>query len=166
MTKKAMIEGTGKLNANKKIGDGPDCREHGTKWKTGARGVLTPDVVRELAGYGMTVPAIGYYLGCSKQNIYDAIADDEELNQAWCEGIAQLLYKAGKNISSKIESGDSLLSMFTVKCKRLPGEEGWVEQQYRKDAPDNNQHTVHIYLPSNGRDEPPEESITFSDSNG
>jgi len=146
VTKKAMIEGTGKLNANKKIGDGPDCREHGTKWKTGARGVLTP--------------------GCSKQNIYDAIADDEELNQAWCEGIAQLLYKAGKNISSKIESGDSLLSMFTVKCKRLPGEEGWVEQQYRKDAPDNNQHTVHIYLPSNGRDEPPEESITFSDSNG
>lgn len=163
MTKKAMIEGSGKLNANKPIGDGPDCREHGTKWKTGARGVLSPDVIREFAGYGMTIPAIGYYLGCSKQNIYDAINNDDSLSQAWCEGVAQLLYKAGKCVSSKIDNDETLSAMFTLKCKHIPGEKGWIEEQYLKEQPDNNAPKVAIYIPWNERDPLPEDSFLVND---
>lgn len=150
MTRKA-----GKLTANKPIGTGADEREHGTKWKTGARGVLTPDVVREFAGYGMSLAAIGYLVGCSKQNIHQAIKDDPDLQQAWCEGIAQLLLKAGKCISYNCENNNIIAGIFTAKSKHIPGERGWIEEQYedKKIDPESMQR-VTIFLPENNRDSP------------
>lgn len=149
-----MSKKIGKLNANKPIGEGLDCREHGTKWKAGARGVLTPDAVREFAALGMSIPAIGYFLGCTKQNIYGALKEDEALNQAWCEGVAELLYKAGQCISRKIDNDDTVASLFTLKCKHIPGETGWIEEQYKKEQPTTDFPRVNIYIPSNNRDLP------------
>ena len=126
-----MTRKTGKLTANKPIGTGPDERPHGTKWKTGARGVLTPAVVREFASYGMSLKAIGYLVGCSKQNIHSAIKDDPDLQQAWCEGVAQLLLKAGKCIAHNCENNNIIAGIFTVKSKHMPDEKGWIEEQYQ-----------------------------------
>ena len=150
-----MTRKTGKLTANKPIGTGPDQREHGTKWKTGARGVLTPDVVREFASFGMSLTAIGYLVGCSKQNIQQAIRDDPDIQQAWCEGVAQLLLKAGKCISYNCENNNIIAGIFTAKSKYIPGEQGWVEEQYKQNKIDvESMPQVTIFLPDNGRDSP------------
>ena len=150
-----MTRKTGKLTANKPIGTDIDQREHGTRYKTGARGVLTPDVVREFASYGMSLKAIGYLVGCSKQNIHECIKDDPDLQQAWCEGVADLLYRAGKCISANIDKDNWIPALATLKSKSIPGEKGWIEEQYqdKKLDPDSNPKVV-IYLPENNRDSP------------
>lgn len=150
-----MTRKTGKLTANKPIGNGPDERPHGTKWKTGARGALTPDVVREFSSYGMSLVAIGYAVGASKQNIYECIKNDPELQQAWCEGTAQLLLKAGKCISHNLENNNLVSGIYVTKSKSMPGESGWVEQQYvDKTIDPDSMPRVTIYLPENHRDSP------------
>lgn len=150
MTRKA-----GKLSANKQIGTGPDQREHGTRWKTGARGVLTPDVVREFASYGMSLVAIGYAVGASKQNIYECIKTDPDLQQAWCEGTAQLLLKAGKCISHNCENNQIIAGIYVTKTKHMENEKGWIEQQYADKTIDlDSMPRVTIYLPENHRDSP------------
>lgn len=161
-----MTKQIGKLNANKQIGTGIDERPHGTKWKTGARGVLTPDVVREFSSYGMSLKAIGYLIGCSKQNIHEAIRDDPELQQAWCEGVADLLFRAGKCISANIDKGNWIPSLATLKSKSIPGEKGWIEEQYQDKKLDADSiPRVTIYLPDNGRNLPDNDNeVTDNDS--
>ena len=150
MTKKSAALG-GKLNANRPLGTGPECREHGTRWKTGARGVLSPDTVRRFASQGMTLEQIGYLIGVSKQNIWAALKD-EELNQAWCEGIAVLNYEASGCLLRSIRNDNVLSAMFVSKCRPLPGEKGWLEEQYRQKLVDDaDRPRVTIYLPENGR---------------
>lgn len=150
MTKKA-----GKLNANKPLGEGPDCREHGTKWKTGVHGMLTPDIVRKFAAKGMSVEQIGYLHGCTPQNIRHAIVHDEELKQAWCEGLSRLMDKATNVIDHHLNENNLLAAMYVTKCIRLPGEKGWIEQQYiRDDNSNGNQIEVKVYLPDNNREKP------------
>jgi len=144
---------SGKLKANKPIGTGPDEREHGTRWATGVRGLINADIVRQFASIGMSMPAIGYLCGCTKQNIYTTIIKDEELNQAWCEGISLLIAKAGSSLDRKLDSDDSLMTLFTLKCSHLPGEKGWIEEQYVKDSVNpNTAPIVNVYLPDNNRD--------------
>ena len=150
-----MTRKTGKLYANKPIGNGPEERDHGTRYKTGARGVLTPDVVREFASYGMSLEAIGYLIGCSKQNIHEAIKNDPELQQAMCEGVAQLLLKAGKCISHNLDNNNLIAGMFVKKTKHMPGEKGWIEEQYQEKKLDtDSMPRVTIYLPDNKRGSP------------
>ena len=165
-----MTRKTGKPTANKPIGTGIDQRPHGTKWKTGARGVLTPAVVREFASYGMSLKAIGYLVGCSKQNIHEAIRDDPELQQAWCEGVADLLYRAGKCISANVDKGNWIPALATLKSKSIPGEKGWIEEQYKEKTIDlESMPRVQIVLPHNFRDAIDDEVIdndSFSVSNG
>lgn len=165
MTRKAAINGTGKLKANKPIGDGPDCREHGTRWKTGARGVLTPALVREYASLGMSLTAIAYLLGCTKQNVQAAMKDDA-LNQALCEGAAELQYKASSCIARRIDNDEWVPAIFVLKCKPIPGEKGWIEEQYRKEEPNADNPKVRVFVPWNGRDPLPEDAISFSDNDG
>ena len=162
----AMTRKTGKLNANKPIGTGIDQREHGTRYKTGARGVLTPDVVREFSSYGMSLKAIGYLIGCSKQNIHEAIRDDADLQQAWCEGVADLLYRAGKCISANVDKGNWVPALATLKSKSIPGEKGWIEEQYQDKKLDaDSMPRVTIYLPDNGRNLPDNDNeVTDNDS--
>ena len=162
MTRKAAIDGTGKANANKTAEEG---REHGTRWKTGARGVLTPALVREYAALGMTLTSIAYLVGCSKQNIQAALKD-EALNQAFCEGSAELQYRAGACIARKIDNDELVPAMFALKCKPVPGERGWCEEQFKKPEPDNNLPRVQVFVPWNGRDPLPEDAISFSDNDG
>ena len=148
-----MTRKTGKLTANKPIGTGIDQRPHGTKWKTGARGVLTPAVVREFASYGMSLKAIGYLVGCSAQNIHECIKTDPEIQQAWCEGVADLLYRAGKCISTHIDKDNWIPALATLKSKSIPGEKGWIEEQYREKTIDlESIPRVKIVLPHNFRD--------------
>ena len=162
MTRKAATEGKGKLNANKTPEEG---REHGTRYRTGARGVLTPELVREFASYGMSLTAIAYLVGCSRQNIQAAMKD-ETLNQALCEGVAELQYKAGKCIASKIDNNETLAAMFVTKCKPIPGEKGWCEEQYKKEELATDTQKVKVYIPWNGRDPLPDDAISFSDNDG
>ena len=167
-----MTKQIGKLNANKQIGTGIDERPHGTKWKTGARGVLTPDVVREFASYGMSLKAIGYRVGCSKQNIHEAIKTDPELQQAWCEGVAQLLLTAGKCIAHNCENNQIIAGIYVTKSKSMPDESGWIEQQYQDKKLDaDSMPRVTIFLPDNGRsstdnDDETIDSDSFSVTNG
>ena len=160
-----MTRKVGKLNANKPIGTEVDQRPHGTRWKTGARGVLTPDNVREYASLGMSLPAIGYLLGCTKQNIYQAIKDDPELNQAWNEGTADLNYAAGKCVRYNIDNNNLVAGMFTLKAKPVGGDNGWVEEQFNKKIESDSIQKVMIYLPDNNRD-PQNNDDSFSVNDG
>lgn len=155
----------GKMNSNKPIGDGPDFREHGTKWKTGVRGVLTPDAVRSYASKGMSLGEIAYFHGCTKMNICGAIKEDPDLQQAWNEGISAAIEKATNCLMRNIENDNVLAAMFLLKCKHLSGEKGWIEEQHKQKVVDSESSPrVMIYLPDNGRASIPEES--FSIKNG
>ena len=152
-----MTRKTGKLNANKPIGEGPDCREHGTKYKTGVRGVLTPDAVRSYAAKGMSLGEIAYFHGCTKMNICGAIKEDLDLQQAWNEGISAAIEKATNCLLRNIENDNVLAAMFLLKCKHLSGEKGWLEEQHKQKIVDTESAPrVHIYLPGNGRDSIPD----------
>lgn len=163
MTKKAAAQG-GKLNANRPLGNGPECREHGTRWRTGAIGVLTPDAVRQFAAQGMTLTQIGYLVGCTKSHIHGALKDPE-LNQAWCEGLASFIEESTGCLLHNIREKNVLSAMFALKCRHLPGEKGWLEEQYQQKVVDEeNQPRVSIYLPYNGRDPAPSELISEEES--
>ena len=156
------MEGTGKLKSNKPVGPGPDCRPHGTRHKTGVAGVMNPDMVRKLAAQGMGLAEIGYFYGCGKSNIHHAIRSDEAIQQAWNEGLAQAIEKATSCLMKNItEHNNVLAAMFFLKCKHLTGEgeRGWVEEQHKKEQPDNNLPRVSIYIPHNNRDAIPEDAI-------
>lgn len=161
----------GKLNANKPIGDGPECREHGTKWKTGVHGVLTPDAVRSYAAKGMSLTEIAYFHGCTKMNICSAIKEDLDLQQAWNEGISEALEKATNCLMRNIENDNVLAAMFLLKCKHLTGERGWLEEQHKQKVVDaESAPRVNVYLPHNFRDSIPdtvsEESFSVKDGCG
>ena len=158
-----MTRRTGKLNANKLIGTGQDEREHGTRYKTGVKGVLNPDMVLKLASQGMGLTEIGYYYGCTKSNICHAIKSDEELSQAWNQGLSMAIEKATGCLMRNIENDNVLAAMFLLKCKHLIGEKGWLEQQYKeKNVDPELTPRVMIYLPENNRDvNNDDESQTF-----
>lgn len=163
MTKKAAAQG-GRLNANRPLGNGPECREHGTRWRTGAIGVLTADAVRQFAAQGMTLTQIGYLVGCTKSHIHGALKDPE-LNQAWCEGLASFIHESTGCLLNNIRDGNVLSAMFALKCRHLPNEKGWLEEQYQQKVVDEeNQPRVSIYLPHNGRDPAPADLISEEES--
>lgn len=148
-----MTKKYGKPTANKPIGDGPDERPHGTKWKTGVHGMLTPDMVRTLAAQGMSLSEIGYYYGCGKSNIHHAINKDDELLQAWNEGLSAAIEKATNCLMKNItENNNVLAAMFFLKCKSLPGDRGWLEEQHKRNDLNTDAPRVQIYLPDNSRD--------------
>lgn len=147
-----MTKRVGKLNANRPIGEGENCRTHGTKWKTGIKGVLSPDIIRKFASQGMTLTEIGYLCGCTKQNIHAALKD-EELNQAWCEGLAVFIEESTGCLLRNIRNDNTLSAMFALKCRHLPNERGWIEQQYReKTVDEESRPCVQVILPYNHRD--------------
>ena len=163
MTKKAAALG-GKLNANRPLGDGPDERPHGTRWKTGVYRTLTPDMVRQLAGQGMGLAQIAYYYGCAKSTVHDAINHDEELLQAWNGGLSEAIEKATNCLMKNItENNNVLAAMFLLKCKHLPGERGWIEEQYKRDEAQIEAPRVQIFLPDNSRDSFPSDALLESD---
>ena len=148
-----MTRRIGKPTANRPIGNGQDEREHGTRYKTGVKGVLNPDMVRKLASQGMGLSEIGYYYGCTKSNICHAIKSDEDLSQAWNEGLSMAVEKATGCLMRNIENDNVLAAMFLLKCKHLIGEKGWLEQQYKEKIVDPDlAPRVMIYLPENNRD--------------
>lgn len=165
-----MTRKVGKLNANRPIGDGPDCREHGTKWKTGVRGVLTPDAVRSYAAKGMSLTEIAYFHGCTKVNICLALKEDPDLQQAWNEGISEAIEKATNCLMRNIENDNVLAAMFLLKCKHPAGEKGWLEEQHKQRITDaESAPRVNIYLPDNQRDSIPDDAVSekaFSVNNG
>ena len=151
-----MTNKTGKVNANRPIGKGSDSRPHGTKWKTGVHGVLKPEMVKKLASQAMTLAEIGYFHGCSKENIHYAINADSELLQAWNEGLTQAIEKATSCLMRNIEKDNTLAAMFLLKYKHLPGEKGWCEQQHKeKEVDPDHSPRVEIFLPHNFRNDPP-----------
>jgi len=164
MTRKA-----GKLKANKPIGNGQDERPHGTRWKTGLRGVINADIVREFASNGIGFEVIGFLCGCTRQNIYNVLRRDEDLMQAWSEGIACYIARCSYNVADNVDDGNLLASMFGLKCVHLPNEKGWIEQQYREKTVDiDSLPKVTIFLPENHRNSTENDSDdeSFSVNNG
>ena len=134
------------MAANKKIGTGPDCREHGTRYMTGLKSILTPKTVRAYAAKAMTFEEIANLYGYHRQSAMTAIKTDESLLDAWQEGHAQLLKTVTGALLERINNGCVVSILFTLKSKF-----GWVEEQYRKQDTGVPILQAQVYLPGNNR---------------
>lgn len=135
------------MAANKPLGTGTNCREHGTRHMTGITGLLTPETVRSYAAKCMTMAEIANLFGCSKNNMADAIRNHPHLKAAWDQGHAELLDRVTSALMKRIDSGCVPSIIFTLKSRF-----GWIEEQFRK--PEKSETPVPqaiVFLPENGR---------------
>ena len=123
----------------------------GKKKTSGLQQVLTPDLVEGYAAQGMNFKEIALMYGCSKEWIGNVIGTKPELQAAWEAGNAKLCEIATAALMKKIQNGDTIAILFTLKARC-----GWVEQQYLINKPDVNlSPQVNVYLPENYRNQAP-----------
>lgn len=145
MTKVAAMAGTGKPNANRTKEEG---REHGTHWKTGVHGILSPTLVYEYARQGMNFDEISKLYGCHKTNIAHAVNVDDELREAWERGHMELLIEYTGQLKKRAFENDTML-MFALKTQF-----GYCEEQFKigKQLDQQQAPRVTIFIPDNNRD--------------
>ena len=120
-----------------------------SKWQ-GATGLMKPEMVYKYAKQGLTLTEIGNFYGCGKSNVSQIINNNPELKAAWDKGHGELLLEYTGQLKKRAMESDIML-MFALKTQC-----GYCEEQHKigKELNKDNHPAVHIYLPSNGRDEP------------
>ena len=116
--------------------------------RRGIHGLLTPEDCYKYANCGMTMKEIGRLYGCTGPNISHAIETSDELKAAWNEGHGDYLVELSAHLKERAFKNDIIL-MFTLKSQFGFGEE---QHKIGKQLEQNNQPTVKIYLPHNGRE--------------
>ncbi len=115
---------------------------------SGIHGLLTPELIERYAAQGMTPTEISHFYGCHPTNIIHAVNDHPEKKAAWERGNAALIERTTSALMTKIDKGDIIAILFTLKVKA-----GWIEAEKLLNRPDETMRpVVNVYLPHNGRD--------------
>ena len=118
--------------------------------KYGATQLMKPEMIYKYAKQGLTLTEIGNFYGCGKSNVSQIINGNEELKAAWNKGHGELLLEYTGHLKKRAMESDIML-MFALKTQC-----GYCEEQHKigKTLEKDDKPAIHIYLPSNGRDEP------------
>ena len=116
----------------------------------GTQKTMTPELLSEMAAGGMNRQQAADYFGITVRRFNQILKQREDLLSAFSGGVAEGIKMATDSLMERIKEGNIVAILFYLKARA-----GWVEEQYRKEKPDENTPKVMIWLPDNQRDSSP-----------
>lgn len=113
----------------------------------GTAKVIDKEDLCAMATAGLTPAQIANYFGLSRQGFNYIIEKNEELKDAFHNGLHHVLVRCVRVLMNKLDQGDTFAAIYLLNNRF-----GWVEEKYRKEKEVLDMPTVQIYLPENGRD--------------